>query len=64
MKLKIKILMCPRSIAPHSYYLDEGTSVYPVGPQEGEWLTLTTIANPDHRIPSEDFFRVHKEAVE
>jgi hypothetical protein len=63
MKLKIDILRCPRSIAPYSYYLEAGSEVYPVGSQ-GELLTLTTIADPDHRIPSEDFFQVHKEAVE
>jgi hypothetical protein len=63
MKLKTKIARCPRSISPHWYYLDAGTEVYPIS-QSGDTLTVTAVADPANRIPSEDFFQVHMEGVE
>jgi len=58
-QLTSRILRAPRSLAGHHYYLEPGAVVHYVRECAGTGnLIVSTIANPEHRIPSEDLFEV------
>jgi hypothetical protein len=58
-QLTSRILRAPRSLAGHHYHLEPGTIVHHVKECSANGnLIVSTVENPEHRIPSEDLFEV------